>query len=119
MEVNLVNTIFTCMKSSGPRQPFLRIETTDDLTLENWHAAQQNLGNSSPNELLPRLEIVRGGEPLTLVAVLFPLGVVFLHYCCFSLQFHFACRSKVLNVVCEVVWTRESLSANLTLTSGK
>lgn len=61
MEVNLVNTIFTCMKSSGPRQPFLRIETTDDLTLENWHAAQQNLGNSSPNELLPRLEIVRGG----------------------------------------------------------
>ena len=32
MEVNLVNTIFTCMKFSGPRQLILRKETTDDLT---------------------------------------------------------------------------------------
>ncbi len=62
---------------------------------------------------------MRGGEPPTLVAVLFPLGVVFLHHCSFSLQFHFACRSKVLNVVCEVVWTRERLSTNLTLTTDK
>ena len=81
-------------------------------------SAQQNLGNSSPIELLPRLEIVRGGEPLTLVAVLFPLGAVFLHNGSFSLQFHFASWSKVLNVVCEVVRTGQRLSTNLTLTTS-
>jgi hypothetical protein len=32
MEVNLVNTIFTYMKFSDRKQPFLREETTDSLT---------------------------------------------------------------------------------------
>lgn len=32
MEVNLVNTIFTCMKFSSPRQLLLKKEPADDLT---------------------------------------------------------------------------------------
>jgi len=49
------------MKFSSRRRSFAKRKTVGAPLQKIWFVAQQNLGNSSPMELLPRLEIVRGG----------------------------------------------------------